>query len=62
MKTIIGYCHKNAPNKAAEATGEFIASRIIDKIEQAKPALQADSRNVKEIIIQREQRKKYWLN
>ena len=45
-------------NKSAVATGEFIGNKIAEEIVKVKSILEASSRNVEEIIIPLEQRKK----
>ena len=41
---------KKVAHKAARATGEFIGSKIADKIVKPKPLLDENSRDVKEIV------------
>ena len=48
---------EKAVHKAAEATGEFIRNKIADKIVNAKPVSEKNSRNVEEIIIPSEKTK-----
>ena len=42
---------KRVVHKAAKATGEFIWSKITDKILKPKPGPKANSKNVEEVII-----------
>ena len=48
---------KKVAHKAAEATGEFIGNKIANKIVKPKTIPDENSRNVKELIIQPQQRK-----
>ena len=48
---------KKVAHKAAKATGEFIGNKIANKIVKPKTIPDENSRNVKELIIQPEQRK-----
>ena len=47
---------KTVAHKTAEATGEFIGNKIADKIVKLKPAPDANSKNLKEIVIPPEKR------
>ena len=47
---------KKVVNKPAEGTDEFIGNTIADKIVKPKPPPNANSRNVKEIVIPPEKR------
>ena len=42
---------KKVVHKSAEVTGEFIGNKVADNIVKAKPAIDGNSRNVKEITI-----------
>ena len=42
---------ENVIHKAAEATGQFIGSKITDKIVKPKPVPEVNSRHIEEIII-----------
>ena len=58
--TIIGIdALKTEIIKAAEETGKFIENKIANKIITPKPLTDENSRNVEDIIISPEQRKKY---
>ena len=49
---------KKVWHKASEATGEFIGNKIANKIVKPKLVIDENSRNVEEIIIPTEKRKK----
>ena len=49
---------KKVVHKAAEATGEFIGRKIVDKIVKPKHIIDKNLRNVEEIIIPSEKRRK----
>ena len=49
---------KKVVYKAAEATGEFMGSKVAEKILKAKLVLEANSRDIEEIIIPPEEREK----
>ena len=44
-------CLKNCLQEVVEATGEFIANSIADKIVKAKPISRENLRDVEEVII-----------
>ena len=44
--------------KTAEASGEFIANKIVDETGKSKPMAHVNSRNFEEIVIPLENRKK----
>ena len=41
---------KSVVHKSAEATGEFTGNKILEKIVKSKPIIEANSRNVEEIV------------
>ena len=49
---------KKVDHKAAEAKGEYIGNKISDKIVKGKPVIDENSRNIEEIVIPTEKRKK----
>ena len=53
---------KTLTKKLTDTAGEFTGNKIVNKIVKPKPASDENSRNDKEIITSREQKKKYWIN
>ena len=45
-------------HKAAQATGEFIGNKIADKIVKPKPVIDENSRNLEQIIISPETKRR----
>ena len=65
-----GYCYKNrtscskncyqkASHKATEATGEFIGTKITNKIVKSKLMFDVNSKNVEEIVFHQKKEKGY---
>ena len=65
-----GYCYKNrtscskncyqkASHKATEATGEFIGTKITNKIVKSKLMSDVNSKNVEEIVFHQKKEKGY---
>ena len=48
---------KKVIHKATGSIGEFIENKIVDKIVKAKPAIDENSRNFKEVIIPPEKKR-----
>ena len=66
-----GYCYKNktscskncyqkASHNATEATGEFIGTKITNKIVKSKLMSDVNSKNVEEIVFHQKKEKGYW--
>ena len=49
---------KKLVHKATEGTGELIGNKIADKIEKPKPVIDKNLRNVEEIVILPEKKRK----